>query len=62
MKKLIIAAALLAITLTGCGKNAPESCDPNSDYVCKPNTLTGTTSVEVPTTTLSPTVTTTVVP
>lgn len=59
----LIAIAALIIALVHVSQNfAPQKCDPKSDYVCHPTTTTQTTSVPVPTTTLSPTVTSSVVP
>lgn len=34
---------------------APANCDPTTDYVCKPETRTETTTTQVPSTSLSPT-------
>lgn len=34
---------------------APQNCDPNSDYVCHPETVEETGTVDVPTSSMSPT-------
>ena len=71
---LVALAALIIAIVHSSQDFAPANCDPSSDYVCKPETQTQTTSVQVPSTSMSPTevpvptstpsevVTTTVVP
>lgn len=52
----IIALVALVIALVHSSKDfAPANCDPSTDYVCEPEIITETTTVDVPTTSLSPT-------
>jgi len=37
------------------GDSAPANCDPATDYVCEPETVEETATVDVPTTSMSPT-------
>lgn len=70
----VIALIALIIALAHDHDAAPSNCDPSTDYVCEPETVEQTGTVDVPTTSMSPTevpvptvtpsetVTTTVVP
>lgn len=60
MKKLAVTVLAASAVVAGCAQSAPKNCDPASDYVCKPETTTETTKVDVPTS--KETTTETVVP
>lgn len=54
----VIAIVALIIAFThdhDLGDSAPANCDPATDYVCEPEVVEETATVDVPTTSMSPT-------
>ena len=51
---LIAVIALILAAVHMSDDFAPANCDPNTDYVCKPETTTQTTTTQVPSVSMSP--------